>query len=198
MAVVIRLVEETDAERMLAIYAPIVRDTAISFELEPPTEEEFRQRIRDSKEFAPWLVCEMEGAILGYAYAGRIRPRAAYQWSVEVTVYVNPDYHRRGVGGAVYTSLFECLRLLGFCGAIAVITLPNPASVALHESLGFEPIGVFNSIGYKLGEWHDSGWWQLGLQEHSPSPAPPRRLSEALNSPEWQNALDKGLALLRE
>ncbi len=197
MAAVIRLAEEPDAERMLAIYAPIVRDTAISFELEPPTAEEFRQRIRDSKEFAPWLVCEMEGVILGYAYAGRIRLRAAYQWSVEVTVYVNPEYHRRGVGGAVYTSLFECLRLLGFCGAIAVITLPNPASVSLHESLGFEPIGVFNSIGYKLGEWHDSGWWQLVLQEHGPSPAPPRRLLEALNTREWQNALDKGLSLLR-
>ena len=97
----------------------------------------------------------------------------------------------------MYTSLFECLRLLGFCGAIAVITLPNPASVSLHESLGFEPIGVFNSIGYKLGEWHDSGWWQLVLQEHGPSPAPPRRLLEALNTREWQNALDKGLSLLR-
>lgn len=197
LAATIRLAEETDAERMLAIYAPVVRETAISFELEPPTAEEFRRRICDPKEYAPWLVCESGGNILGYAYAGRFRARAAYQWTVEVTVYVNPDYQRRGVGRAVYTSLFECLRLLGFCGAIAVISLPNPASVALHESLGFEPIGVFNSVGYKLDDWHDAGWWQLELQKHGPSPTPPRRLSEALNTPEWQNALDKGLALLR-
>jgi L-amino acid N-acyltransferase YncA len=185
----IRLAREADAAQMLAIYAPVVRETAISFELEPPTEDEFRQRIRNVLEYAPWLVCEDNGDILGYAYASRFRPRAAYQWTVEVTVYVHPDRHRRGVGRALYMALLECLRLQGYCTAVAVIALPNPASVALHESLGFAHIGVFHAVGYKHGQWHDVGWWELALRERDPSPAPPLRLHDVLDTPEWQEAL---------
>ena len=99
--------------------------------------------------------------MVGYAYAGRHRSREAYQWSVEVSVYVAENQHRRGVGRALYTSLVECLRLQGFFHAYAGITLPNPASVGLHESLGFQPVGVYKDVGYKLGQWHTVGWLEL-------------------------------------
>lgn len=110
---------------------------------EPPTEDEFRQRISARLEQAPWLVCESEGTVLGYAYGGMYRTRRAYQWTSEVAINVHEAYHRRGIGRGLYVSLFECLRVLGYVNAVAVITLPNPASVALHESLGFEPVGLF-------------------------------------------------------
>ncbi len=197
MGAIIRLARESDASQMLAIYAPVVRETAISFELEPPTEEEFRQRIAATLEYAPWLACEADGRVLGYVYASRFRPRAAYQWTVEVTVYVAPSSHRKGVGRALYTSLLECLRVQGFCGAIAVIALPNPASVALHEGLGFRQVGVFPAVGYKLGRWHDVGWWHLALQECPPSPAPPLPPRRLLGTPAWQAAIQKGTGLLR-
>ena len=196
MAAIIRLARESDAERMLAIYAPVVRDTAISFELEPPTEDDFRGRIRSTLQHTPWLACGDDEDILGYAYAGRFRPRAAYQWSVEVSVYVAPDRQGRGVGRALYTSLFECLRLQGYHNAYAGIALPNPASIALHERFGFEAIGAYRSVGYKHGRWHDVGWWQLTIQELGSPPAPPARLDDALGSPGWQEALGKGEALL--
>ena len=135
----IRLATEADAKAMLAIYAPVVRKTAISFELHLPSVDEFRSRVRSTLERAPWLVCEIGGYVAGYAYAGPLRTREAYQWSVEVTVYVHPDYRRHGVGSAVYTSLFECLRFQGYLNAYGGIALPNPGSISLHESMGFLP-----------------------------------------------------------
>ena len=197
MAAIIRLARESDAELLLAIYAPVVRDTAISFELEPPTEADFRGRIRNTLQHTPWLLVEEAGNVLGYAYAGRYRARAAYQWSVEVSVYVAAGRRRRGVARALYTSLFECLRLQGYYNAYAGIALPNPASIALHERLGFKAIGIYRSVGYKNGRWHDVGWWQLAIQEPGSSPAPSVRLNEIRDSPEWRGALDKGEALLR-
>jgi phosphinothricin acetyltransferase len=116
---------------------------------------------------------------------------------VEVTVYVHPDDHGRGIGRALYTSLFECLRLQGYCSAVAVIALPNPASVALHERLGFELVGVYRSMGYKHARWHDVGWWQLALRSHDPSTEPPRPLRDVMDTPEWENALRTGVGLLR-
>lgn len=197
MGAVIRLARESDAGQMLDIYAPLVRETAISFELEPPTEEEFRRRVAATLEYAPWLVCESDSGILGYVYASRFRPRAAYQWTVEVTVYVASSSQRRGIGRALYTSLLECLRVQGFCSAVAVIALPNPASVALHEGLGFRQVGVFPAVGYKLGQWHDVGWWRTALRECPHSPAPPVPPGRLLDSPAWQAAIGKGIGLLR-
>ncbi len=196
MSATIRLARETDARPMLAIYEPVVRETAISFELKPPGEAEFGRRIRDTLEVTPWLACDGGGEIMGYAYAGRLRPREAYQWSVEVTVYVGTGFRRRGVGRALYTSLFACLRLQGYYNAFAAIALPNAASITLHETLGFEPIGVYRSVGYKLGSWHDSSWWQLGLQPKAPDPAPPRPLPDVLGTAEWTEAVGKGKDML--
>ncbi len=183
---------------MLAIYAPIVRETAISFELEPPSDDEFRRRINSTVESLPWLLCESEDEILGYAHAGRFRARAAYQRSVEVSVYVDSRFRRRGVARALYTPLLEGLRVLGYYNAYAVIALPNPVSVALHEGLGFKPVGVYPSVGFKLGQWHDLGIWQLALQKHNSSPAPPRLLGDVLNTPEWRQAIQKGVTLLEK
>lgn len=180
---------------MLAIYAPIVRNTAISFELEPPTIAEFKSRVTEYLNVAPWVVCESENIIVGYSYAGRHRARAAYQWSVDVSVYVAANQHRRGVGRALYTSLIECLRLQGFYNAYAGITLPNPASVALHESLGFQPVGVYRDVGYKLGQWHSVGWWALALRNESPPP-PLIALRDLTETAAWKQAMSAGTALL--
>jgi L-amino acid N-acyltransferase YncA len=169
----VRLATEDDAGQILAIYAPIVRETPISFEAEPPTVEAMRQRISDTLAGFPWLVCESADELLGYAYGSRHRARAAYDWSAEVSVYVHASARRSGVGRDLYRSLFEILRLQGYCNALAGATLPNPASVGLHESLGFQPVGIYRSVGYKFGAWHDVGWWQLSLQPHAASPAPP-------------------------
>ena len=194
---VIRLAREADAGAMLAIYAPYVRDTAISFETEPPSEEEFRQRVRATLEVGPWLLCEARGGVLGYAYAGRFHARRAYQWTVEVTAYVQADQHRKGVGRGLYTSLLGCLALQGFRAAVGVIALPNPASVGLHERMGFAPAGVLRAVGYKHGRWDDVGWWQRALGEHDPSPVPPRPPEALRESSEWRRAVEAGVALVR-
>lgn len=159
MSVVIRPAAVTDAEGMLDIYTPIVRSTAISFELEPPTLAEFRERIAAYSRTAPWLVCERDGKLAGYAYATPFRARPAYQWSIETTVYVSDDCQRRGVARTLYSLLLDLLARQGFMTAVGVIVLPNAASVALHESLGFSCMGFFPKIGFKHGAWHDTGWW---------------------------------------
>jgi len=197
MTTTIRLAGEHDAEDVLAIYAPIVRATAISFEIEPPTVDEMRRRIANTLTRLPWLVCEHDDGILGYVYATSHRARAAYQWSVDVSAYVRESARRSGVGRALYSSLFKILTLQGFYNAYAGIALPNPASVGLHEALQFQPVGVYRSVGYKLGAWHDVGWWQLRLQKHTTPPEPPIALEVVQASADWKTVLATGLPLLR-
>jgi len=185
----IRLATGADAEAIAAIYRPIVVASAISFETVPPGPAEMEQRIAATLPFAPWLVYEEQGKVAGYAYGSRHRERAAYQWSVDVSVYVDEAFRRRGIGSALYEALFPLLRLQGFFAAHAGITLPNPGSVGLHESLGFVAVGVYRRVGYKLGAWHDVGWWQLSLRDRVPDPAPPRPASEAQRDPAWEAAM---------
>jgi L-amino acid N-acyltransferase YncA len=169
----IRTATPDDAAAVAAIYAPIVEQTPISFELEAPSLEEMRSRIERTLLRLPWLVSvDGEGVVDGYVYAGAHRERPAYQWSVDVTAYVREDVRRTGVGRRLYTELFDQLRVLGYCQAFAGITLPNPASVGLHESLGFERIGVYRSVGFKLGQWRDVGWWQMTLRSTARPEAP--------------------------
>lgn len=194
----LRLAEEGDAAALQRIYAPYVRETAVSFELEPPTIEQIAARLRATLPMYPWLVCERGGEVAGYAYGSRYRERAAYRWSVEVTIYVAPAHQRRGIGRALYTALLRILALQGYCNAFAAIALPNPASVALHEALGFTAVGVYRSVGYKLGRWYDVGWWQRSLQLPSPSPPPPPLpLAQVCATPAWQATLDAALAGIR-
>ena len=197
MAVCIRAATEDDAQGMLEIYSPVVRETAISFEARPPNTEEFCGRIRASLEQRLWLVCESNGLIGGYAYATQFNPREAYVWSVEVSVYVHPAQHRQGIGRALYTSLFRCLALQGYCTAVARITLPNPASVALHESMGFQAVGVNRGIGYKHGQWHDVGIWQMEIQPRPPGPKAPRSFVALSHTKEWSAALSCGEELVK-
>jgi L-amino acid N-acyltransferase YncA len=197
MNAVIRLATPDDAPGVQAIYAPIVRETAISFELEPPSVEDMQQRIMETLEHMPWLVCERRRNILGYVYASKHRTRPAYQWSVDVSVYVQMHARRAGVGQALYRSLFALLALQGFYNAYAGITLPNPASIGLHESLGFQPVGVYRAVGYKLGAWYDVGWWQLMLRERAISPEPPADLSAVRESLAWHTALATGMPSLQ-
>lgn len=168
----IRVAQPDDAPAIQAIYAPIVADTIISFELEPPSVDEIRRRIGYTLQSLPWLVhLDEAGAVNGYVYASRHRDRAAYQWSVDVSAYVRADTRGQGVGGRLYRALFDELVPLGYCQAFAGITLPNVPSVALHESVGFRPLGVYRKVGHKLGAWHDVGWWQRELQ-HLAEPGP--------------------------
>ena len=181
----IRAARAEDAEPLLSIYAPIVRETAISFEVEPPCLSEFRERICSSGSRFPWLVCEIDDRIAGYTFATPHRVRRAYQWSVEVSAYVAPEHQGRGIGRALYRIVFDILTRQGFYNAYAGIALPNPTSVAFHESMGFEHIGDYKSVGFKLGQWHDVGWWGLRLQESSDPPSPPRSVEEVLDAVDW-------------
>ncbi len=170
----IRVAAPTDALAIADIYTPIVRDTAISFELEPPSAQEVGARISATLRTLPWLVSLDElGSVSGYVYASKHRERPAYQWSVDVTAYVRADCRRQGVGQQLYGRLFEELVRLGYFQAFAGIALPNEGSIGLHESLGFEPIGVYRRVGFKHGAWRDVGWWQKELQlSRSQPPAP--------------------------
>ena len=192
----IRLVTEDDAGQILEIYAPFCRETPVSFETQPPTLDEMRQRIGKTLKTHPWLVCDDDGLILGYAYASPHRERAAYIWSVDVSVYVREGRRRGGIGRALYSSLFALLKLQGYYNALAGTTLPNPGSIGLHQAMGFEPLGVYRNIGYKCGAWHDVAWWQLTLREANSEPQPPLEFQSFLGSVAWNDALQAGSALL--
>jgi L-amino acid N-acyltransferase YncA len=198
-SVTIRLARSADADDIQAIYAPIVRDTPVSFEWEPPTAAEIRDRITKILNAGlPWLVCAEGSRALGYAYATQHRARAAYRWSVEVSVYVHERARRRGIGRALYTSLFAVLELQGFQNAYAGATLPNPASVGLHTTVGFREIGIYPKVGFKHGAWHDVIWWYRDLGAHPAVPPLPLTVAEAEASPEWAGALAAGLPFLSQ
>src|SRR5687767_13959587 len=145
----IRLAGEGDAQAIAAIYRPYVASTVISFEVEPPSDDEMRRRIAQTLPSHPWLIYEHDAHVSGYAYASAHRTRSAYGWSVDTAVYVGAPYHRRGIGQGLYRSLFAILATQGFVNAYAGITLPNPASVGLHEHVGFRPVGVYRGVGFK-------------------------------------------------
>jgi len=189
---IIRIASEDDAADIAAIYTPFCRETPVSFETEAPTVDEMRRRIAKTLKSYPWLVCDDDGLVLGYAYASQHRERAAYRWSVDVSVYVREGNRRSGLGRALYTSLLAVLRLQGFHNALAGATLPNEGSVALHEGMGFEAVGTYRDIGFKCDAWHDVRWWQLKLRGPEPNPAEPLNLKQASELPGWAAALAAG------
>lgn len=197
MGSIIRLVADSDVAAIAALYRPVVESTAISFETEPPTPDEIRRRISDTLPSYPWLVYDVAGRVAGYAYATRHRVRAAYQWSVDTSIYVHPEFQRHGIGRGLYASLFGILAAQGYFNAFAGIALPNPASVALHESVGFQPLGVYRNVGYKLGVWHDVGWWQLGLRQREISPQRPLDLRAIQDRHDWEALLTRGTSGIR-
>jgi phosphinothricin acetyltransferase len=154
---------QRDAAACAAIYAPYVTDTAISLEELAPDEGELGKRIEHTTRTHPWLVAQDGEAVVGFAYGCEHRSRAAYRWAADVTVYVAGERRRQGIGRALYEALFGLLARQGLHVACAGITLPNEASVGVHEAMGFQAIGVYRRIAYKLGAWRDVGWWQLEL-----------------------------------
>jgi L-amino acid N-acyltransferase YncA len=178
MTRLMRFADADDAPAIQAIYAPVVSHTPISFETTPPSIAEMSQRIEQTLEHFPWLVYEDAGELLGYAYASQHRARSAYQWSVDVSVYIHEHSRRQGIGRKLYAALFKLLRQQGFYNVYAGITLPNPASVALHEAMGMQALGVYQKVGYKLDAWYDVGWWQGLLQPHSVNPPAPKSIAE--------------------
>lgn len=177
----IRLAGPADATGVHAIYAPVVRDTAVSFEYEEPSVEEMARRITGVLASGyPWIVWQDGSDIAGYAYGSAFRTRRAYDWTTEVSVYVDPDHHRRGVGRSLYAKLFEILTLQGYRSAYGVATAPNPGSEGLHEAMGFELVGRFPRVGFKFGRWHDVICWHLALGPRDDEPRTIRRVDEVL------------------
>lgn len=190
----IRLATEADAAPIAAIYAPYVRTTPVTFESVPPSPAEMAQRIVNTLPRWPWLVDEQEGAIVAYAYASAFAQRVCYRWSVTTTIYVRDDHLRQGVGRRLYSALLSLLAEQGFRSAFAGITLPNAASVGLHQAMGYEPVGVYRDAGHKLGRWHDVAWYQRALQPGAPRveehPTEPADVHAALSAraPLWNDS----------
>lgn len=163
----VRVATAEDAEAILQIYAPHIRQTAVTFDEHVPDVSEVRQLITERLKTFPWLVAvndtDNEGAVVGYAYASSHRPRDSYRWSVDTSIYIDSSHQRRGIGRLLYQHLLPIVQRQGYRMAHAGVTLPNEASVKLHESLGFQLAGVFPKVGFKLGTWHDVGWWHLDL-----------------------------------
>ncbi|BBZ69240.1 arsinothricin resistance N-acetyltransferase ArsN1 family B [Mycobacterium paraseoulense] len=162
-----------DADAIADIYAPYVRDSAISFEAAPPKAQEMRSRLSATLTDLPWLVITHADVVRGYAYASPHGERAAYRWSVDVSIYLDGSSRRKGNGRRTYSALLNLLAAQGYINAFAAIALPNPASVGLHESMGFACVGVFDGVGFKNGAWWDIGWWRCRLAERPGRPSDP-------------------------
>ncbi len=173
MSATIRPVTPDDAAAIAAIYRPYVADTPITFELDPPDADEMRARIERTVPTHPWLVAEMDGAVLGYAYGTTYRTRAAYRWVAETGIYMAENARGRGIGAPLYRALLDELARRGFVAAMGVMTAGNPASTALHEQLGFVDTGTQPGIGYKHGAWYDVVFWQKDLAERIAEPREP-------------------------
>jgi phosphinothricin acetyltransferase len=169
----VRDATEDDAAACAGIYAPYVTDTAITFEYEPPSAAEMARRITSAQQAHAWLVLEDGGRVVGYAYAGPFKERAAYRWSSEVSVYLEPGRRRSGSGRLLYEALFARRAERGFRTLVAVMTLPNDASEGLHRTLGFQPVGTFRRVGWKHGQWRDVAWAQRSM---GPDGGPPAEL----------------------
>jgi phosphinothricin acetyltransferase len=187
----IRFAQPEDAAGIHGIYAPFVRNSAITFDFEEPTVEAMAQRINATLSQYPWLVYEAsDGGIAGFAYASALRNKRAYQWTIEPTIYLDANHRGQGVGRQLYEAMFNVLRLQGYIWAYACLTSPGQQSAAFHKKLGFEPIATFEQVGYKLGRWWDVAWWRRAIQRPCDAPAPPVALPEVWHDPAMQQALN--------
>lgn len=192
----LRLATTADGAGCAAIYDPICRHTAISFETEAPGAAEMARRITTTLPQLPWLVSADGDTILGFAYARLYRERAAYRWAVETSVYVADGLRGMGLGRSLYTALLAILEAQGYRTAVAGIAMPNDGSVRLHEAMGFRLVGVYPAIGYKLGAWRDVSRWHLSLNDAEGEPAEPRPVSQVVGSRAWDEAIARGTACL--
>ncbi len=192
----IRIAKESDMAAMLAIYAPFVENTAVTFDLVVPTLAEFTRKINQILREAPCLVCEINGEVIGYAYADKHRTKGAYKWTREAYVYIREDSKAKKYGTALYYSLIALLKCQNYRNVIAGITLPNIPSVSFHERFGFHQVGVYDNVGYKLGKSHRVGWWQLSIQDYQEPAEEIISLDKVLATEEGKKALKKGEARL--
>lgn len=195
--IVIRSANQQDTEKMLALYAPYILNSTVSFETEVPGREEFQQRVSHYQEKLPWLVCDIDNKLAGYAYAADHRLRQAYEVTKELSVYVHSDFWQCGVATALYTSLIEILKAQGVSNVLAGITLPNSVSVSFHESMGFKPVGIYHNVGYKFGSFQDTGWWELMLGTKNKNPLQLVKVNKIINTRTWKDAMEKGISKIR-
>ena len=167
----IRFATVSDAPALLAIYAQYI-DTTITFEYDLPSVEEFAGRIRDISSYYPYLVCETDGNIVGYAYAHRARERTAYDWFLELSIYLDRGCTGQGLGTALYSALMDLLRAQNIKTVMGCVTLPNEKSEALHRTMGFRLVGTSANVGYKNGAWHDVAWFEKAIGAYEPTPSP--------------------------
>ena len=187
--IVIRQATPEDAEAIINIYAVYIRNTTITFEEEVPTIEEFQKRMEQIQTQFPWLVCEIDGVVAGYAYGSKHAQRAAYRWSADLSVYIDERYHRRHIAAALYAALYAMLRAQGYYTVYAGVSTPNPNSEAFHLAQGFAVVGVYPNVGYKLGKWCTLTWYGLSLREYGGVPREPKAWKEALTGEETEKIL---------
>lgn len=197
MAGNIKVATKDDAAGMLEIYAPFILNSGITQETEVPSVEDFQKRVISNLEERPWLVCEIDKEIAGYAYAGKHRDRKGYQWCTEPSVYVSERYLGSGIAIALYTALFDILKIQGYVNAYAVITLPNERSIAFHKKFGFEYLTTYKKIGYKLGQWHDVGWMQYEINPYKEDPVDPIKFHQ-INKVVIDSILKRSSAFLKK
>jgi phosphinothricin acetyltransferase len=195
--IIIRSADQQDTEKMLDIYAPYILNSVVSFETDVPLLEEFQHRVRHYQEKLPWLICEINNTLAGYAYATDHRQRKAYEVTKELSVYVHKDYRNLRVGTGLYRALIEILKAQGVYNVLAGITLPNTESVRFHESMGFKPVGVYHNVGYKFGKYHDTGWWELLLGTNNNNALEIVAINEIINSKSWEDAIRAGISEIR-
>lgn len=186
---ILRVATEADAAAMLALYAPYVTDSTVSSEYQPPSLEEFCRRIRTYGERLPWLVCECGGQVLGYGYASPHRARAAYQWSVETSIYVAQEHQRGGIAGAIYEALFDILAMQGYYNIFVGITSPNERSIKFHTAMGFVISGAYQDSMFKFGQWRDVLWMAKTLRPHVGEPQPTVPFPQVQHGPLVHRAL---------
>lgn len=195
--IIIQPATAEDAAEMLAVYAPYVLETTVSSEYEPPSLDEFIGRITKFTKETPWLVCRVNGKVAGYGYAAPHRARAAYQWSVETSIYVAPEFHRQGVAGALYHALFEILTRQGYYNIFVGITSPNERSIKFHTAMGFVISGSYQDSMYKFGKWRDVIWMAKSLRSHETEPHPTIPFPQIAGLPFVQEILLKAAAMVR-
>ena len=193
----IRSVKESDSKAIQEIYAPYVLHTPVSLETKVPSLSEINRRILKIKNELPWLICEIDNEVAGYAYAVDHRSRTAYQWTKELSVYIDPKYRRKRLASALYTSVIDILKVQGALNVLAGITLPNSESVSFHENFGFKLIGIYHRVGYKLNKFHDTGWYEYVINNSDNAPLPIVQVSKLRNSGEWVKAIHHGLSLIK-
>lgn len=192
--ITIRSANPHDTENMLEIYTPYILNSTVSFETKVPLKEEFQERVLHYQEKLPWLVCNIDNNLAGYAYATDHRQRKAYNVTKELSVYVHNDYRKCGIATGLYTTLIEILQAQGVSNVLAGITLPNSESVGFHESMGFKPVGVYHNVGYKFGKFQDTGWWELLLGTKNNNPLELVDIKEIIDSQSWKDAIEIGIS----